>query len=137
MPLHLLWGTGNHQGVCTVQGEHEYHDGSFFLLVVFTTGAPAFAQASKVHSAPPISASLPRKPEPQPGDDIDTLLSPEEFKKLQLEVERLGAWECRAPWCPCWHSWHLGPPADPPTLHSPTQVVAPWTRSSARSGTRS
>lgn len=47
------------------------------------------SQAGKVHSAP-ISASLPRKAEPQPGDDFDTLLSPKEFKKLQLEVERLG-----------------------------------------------
>ena len=123
------------------------HDGCIvFRVAFFITGAPAFAQASKVHSAPPISASLPRKPEPQPGDDIDTLLSPEEFKKLQLEVERLGEWECRAPLiesmllsavpCPtCNEPRYICPPADPHLSFA--QAAAPWIRSSARSGTRS
>ena len=55
---------------------------------------PSPPQASKIHSGPGQDNN--KKPSPvyvghdQAATELDPLLSSEEFKKLQLEVERLG-----------------------------------------------
>ena len=59
------------------------------------SGLVGGTQAHKIHAGPAaVSNSRPQQPMGQLPSDIDPLLSSEEFRKLQLEVERLGEKGC-------------------------------------------
>ena len=62
--------------------------------IIMPVVLPSSPQASKIHSGPGQDYNKKQTPvlvgREQASTELDPLLSSEEFKKLQLEVERLG-----------------------------------------------